>query len=49
MDGLCLTERLGFFSRVLLEEEHEKSPTLSQYGCADTRALPKRVFQKDSF
>lgn len=45
-DGLCLTERLGFVSKVLLEGRCEKSHTLSQYGCTGTRALPKRVFQK---
>lgn len=29
-----------------MEERCEKSLTLNQYGCTDTRALPKRVFQK---
>lgn len=43
---LFFSRRL-FFS--LLEEERGKSHTLNQYGCIDTRAFPKMVFQKGSF
>lgn len=40
---------LGGYFFLYWEEEREKSHTLDQYGCINTRVLPKRVFQKGSF